>query len=84
MKQQIRKFAEIIQLVLFLLIVILAAYDMIGKPARTVSIIALTAGAIAIGVNIGVYVEKNEQVAVKRIWNRKKIHQSNRCIYIKH
>jgi hypothetical protein len=58
MKQQFRRYADIIQLVLSLFIVLLSGYEMIGKPARLVSIIALTGGAIGIGVSIRVYVEK--------------------------
>jgi hypothetical protein len=58
MKQRLRKFLAIIQIVLSFLIATIAGYDMIGKPTRLAPLIALIAGCFGVGVSTGVYAEK--------------------------
>ena len=58
MNQRFRKNVEIIQIVVSLFIVIIVGIDMIGQPARLVTILTLFAGAVGIGVSIGVYAER--------------------------
>jgi hypothetical protein len=58
MKQHFLQRKEIIQIILSVSLMIIAAVEMLGEPARLVSMITITAGAIGTGVGIGVFVER--------------------------
>jgi hypothetical protein len=58
MRQKLRIVTERIQMGVSAFLVALAAFDMIGKPARLVSILTLAAGCIGIGVSVGVLAER--------------------------
>jgi hypothetical protein len=66
MKEQIKKHAELIQIISGIIIAAAASADMIGKPARLVNIIGLLAGAFGAGAGTGV-------LAIKKRFNKKKI-----------
>ena len=58
MRQKLKHFADRIQLGTSLLLIALAAVDMIDKPARLVAILTLAAGCVGLGVSIGVLAER--------------------------
>jgi len=58
MKKFTRKHGEVAQFVGSILVVLLGGFEMIGKPARLVLIITLFAGSVALGVSIGMYIER--------------------------
>ncbi|MGD0339768.1 MAG: hypothetical protein ABSB78_13385 [Bacteroidota bacterium] len=62
MKRQTKKskfkHLEIIQIIIFFVAIVVALFDMIGKPARLAILLTLVFGSIGLGVSIGVYVER--------------------------
>jgi hypothetical protein len=65
MRNIIRQRLEVIQIVLSLIIALIAAYNMIGQPARTVDILALTAGMFGTGGALGVLMERRRTDRLK-------------------
>lgn len=53
MRSFFRRYGEVIQVVLGLLIAASAAMDMVGKPVRLVQLVALTAGVFGAGLGAG-------------------------------
>jgi hypothetical protein len=62
MKERIKKYAEIIQIICGVLIVFISCADLLGKPARLVNIIGLVAGSFAAGVGIGVLAARRRSI----------------------
>ncbi len=58
MRQKLKIFSEQIQTGTSLILITLAAIDMVDKPARLVAILTLAAGCIGFGISIGRIAER--------------------------
>jgi len=58
MKKWNLKHKDAFQIIISLIAVLVAGYDMIGKPARLSMLLVLVFGSIAIGASIGVLAER--------------------------
>jgi hypothetical protein len=60
MKKQswFRRNIDLIQIAIGLVIVAVAVWDMIGKPARPALLLTLATASVGLGVLIGIYVEQ--------------------------
>lgn len=57
LRQRLRQYRDLIQLILSFTLAAVAAVDMIGRPARLVMVVTLFAGALGVGVTVGMLVE---------------------------
>ena len=61
MKKQIPFKVELFQIAVSLFIVVITAMDLIGKPARLVIILTITAASISVGIAIGRLIERKRR-----------------------
>lgn len=64
MRDFFRRRVDAIQIALGVPVTVLAAVDMIGKPARLVSVLSLGAGMFAAGLGLGRIVERKRQTRI--------------------
>ena len=58
MKKRLSLKFELLGIVISLLVVIISAVDMFGKPARLVQILTIVAGSLGVGISAGRLIEK--------------------------
>jgi hypothetical protein len=72
MKRQTKKwkfkYLEVIQIIISLVAVVVALFEMIGKPARLAILLILVFGSIGLGASFGAYIERRQ--AKRRIMRR--------------
>jgi hypothetical protein len=66
MRKHIVKHREILQVIISVMIALASAVDMMGRPARLVTILTLTAGALGTGISIGVFIERRRKEKQKK------------------
>lgn len=66
MKSLIRRYGQVIQIVLGVLVTTTAAADMVGKPARAVGVITVGAGMLGAGIGLGRLIEGRRARALAR------------------
>ncbi len=77
MKKWFNRHIEVIQIVVSLLIVVVAGYDMIEKPARPAILLTVVFGSIGVGASIGVYFERRR---LKRLVTKQGTHSKRRIL----